>query len=143
MKSYILVQLADGTYKNVDTQDIEQIFKNNLGGETVIFKDGWGIKAERLMVSSNSNPIQMGGTGKINDFVPIGTSLVGEVTFHGKVTGKNNKDEQIERLQEQLKEANAIIKKCADYCTVGCYYDERDEEMALDSKTYLEKWGVK
>lgn len=57
MKSYILVQLADGTYKNVDTQDIEQIFKNNLGGETVIFKDGWGFKAERLIVSSSSNPI--------------------------------------------------------------------------------------
>ena len=38
MKSYILVQLADGTYKNVDTQDIIQIFKNTLGGETVIFK---------------------------------------------------------------------------------------------------------
>ena len=57
MKSYILVQLADGTYKNVDTQDIEQIFKNSLGGETVIFKDGWGIKSERLMTSSGSNPI--------------------------------------------------------------------------------------
>lgn len=57
MKSYILVQLADGTYKNVDTQDIEQIFKNNLGGETVIFKDGWGIKSERLIVSSRSNPL--------------------------------------------------------------------------------------
>lgn len=57
MKSYILVQLADGTYKNVDTQDIEQIFKNNLGGETVIFKDGWGIKSERVMVSSSSSPI--------------------------------------------------------------------------------------
>ena len=57
MKSYILVQLADGTYKNVDTQDIEQIFVNNLGCETVIFKDGWGIKAERLIVSDSSNPI--------------------------------------------------------------------------------------
>ena len=61
MKTYILVQLADGTYKNVDTQDIEQIFKNNLGGETVIFKGGcginWGIKSERLIVSSSSNPI--------------------------------------------------------------------------------------
>lgn len=64
MKSYILVQLADGTYKNVDTQDIEQIFKNNFGTETVIFKDGWGVKSERLMVSSSSNPIsnkEMGG----------------------------------------------------------------------------------
>jgi len=57
MKSYILVQLADGTYKNVDTQDIERIFKNNFGSETVIFKDGWGIKAERLIVSDSSNPI--------------------------------------------------------------------------------------
>lgn len=57
MKSYILVQLADGTYKNVDTQDIEQVFVNNLGSETVIFKDGWGIKSERLMVSSSSNPV--------------------------------------------------------------------------------------
>ena len=65
MKSYILVQLADGTYKNVDTQDIEQIFKNNLGGETVIFKDGWctkwGVKSERLIVSSSSNPISNKG----------------------------------------------------------------------------------
>ena len=61
MKSYILVQLADGTYKNVDTQDIEQIFKNNLGGETVIFKGGCGVnlgvKSERLIISSSSNPI--------------------------------------------------------------------------------------
>ena len=57
MKSYILVQLADGTYKNVDTQDVEQVFKNNLGSETVIFKDGWGIKSEKVMVSSGSNLI--------------------------------------------------------------------------------------
>jgi len=142
MKSYILVQLADGTYKNVDTQDIEQIFKNNLGGETVIFKDGWGIKSERMMVSSSSNPIQnkemkgvkmMSGTGKINDFVPIGTSLVGEVTFHGKVTGKNNKDEQIERLQEQLSEANHISK----YVFISdAYYKSKRAQ-------YLKKWGVK
>ena len=72
----------------------------------------------------------MSGTGKINDFVPIGTSLVGEVTFHGKVTGKNNKDEQIERLQEQLKEANEVIK----------WYAQPDTGSAKD---YLEKWGVK
>lgn len=57
MKSYILVQLANGIYKNVDTQDIEQIFVDNLGSETIIFKDGWGIKSGRLIVSSNSNPI--------------------------------------------------------------------------------------
>lgn len=49
----------------------------------------------------------------------------------------------IATLNEQLKEANEIIKKCAEYCSVGCYYDERDEEMALDSKFYLKKWSVK
>lgn len=47
------------------------------------------------------------------------------------------------KLCEQLKEANAIIKKCASYCSAGCYYDVRDEEMALDSKMYLERYGVK
>ena len=30
------------------------------------------------------------------------------------------------RLQEQIKEANDIIKRCAEYCSVGCYYDQRD-----------------
>ena len=71
MKSYILVQLADGTYKNVDTQDIEQIFKNNLGGETVIFKDKcgikWGIKSEKLTVSSSSNPISNKEMESVNE----------------------------------------------------------------------------
>ena len=61
MKSYILVQLADGTYKDVNTQDIELIFKNNLSDKKVIFKDKcgikWGIKSEKLTVSSSSNPI--------------------------------------------------------------------------------------
>ena len=75
----------------------------------------------------------MSGTGKINDFVPIGTSLVGEITFHGQVNGKNNKDEQIERLQEQLNEANEVILSLpADKistCMIAC--------------EYLEKWGVK
>lgn len=47
------------------------------------------------------------------------------------------------KLCEQLQEANGIIKKCASYCSVGCYYDVRDEEMSLDSTMYLEKWGVK
>lgn len=50
---------------------------------------------------------------------------------------------KVERLQEQLNDANEVIKKCADYCSVSCYYDERDEEIALDSKAYLKKWGVK
>lgn len=73
----------------------------------------------------------MSGTGKINDFIPIGTSLVGEVTFFGQVTGKNNKDEQIARLQEQLSEADKIIK----------YYAEKHGK--LKACDYLNKWGVK
>lgn len=52
-------------------------------------------------------------------------------------------ENMVGKLCEQLKEANEIVKKCSSYCSVGCYYDVRDEEMALDSKIYLKKWSVK
>lgn len=98
MKSYILVQLADGTYKNVDTQDIEQIFKNNLGGETVIFKDGWGIKSEKVMVSSSSNPISNKEINDIYKFNPDEILSPDEEVIH-------EQNKIIERLQEQLNES--------------------------------------
>ena len=106
----------------------------------------------------------MSGTGKINDFVPIGTSLVGEATFITKEMAKalntqreimerlqkrNKKLEKmafhyipeewntmlrkIERLQEQLDDANSILK---NVFISSAYYKTKRAK-------YLEKWGVK
>ena len=54
MKSYILVQLADGTYKNVDTQDIEQVFINTNGEKAVFWKGGYGIEIDNHTLSANT-----------------------------------------------------------------------------------------
>lgn len=100
----------------------------------------------------------MSGTGKINDFVPIGTSLVGEVTLLGKVTGKNNKDEQIERLRKQLKETQQDLQirindnadMYAKLCNALMQLDEANAIILslIDSRstaveTYIKKYGVK
>jgi len=62
-------------------------------------------------------------------------------------------ESQIERLQEQLNEANEVIKHYADDENWCDYYDDDDEKMtkaiyidcngALKASLYLEKWGVK
>ena len=49
------------------------------------------------------------------------------------VIALHNKDEQIERLQEQLNEANNIVKHVIDF---GCCGKDKINR-------YLEKWGVK
>lgn len=54
MKAYILVQLADVTYKNVDTQDIEQVFINTNGEKTVFWKGGYGIEIDNHTLSANT-----------------------------------------------------------------------------------------
>lgn len=66
------------------------------------------------------------------------------------------KDEAIEkmnRLQEQIKEANDVIKHYANDENWCDYYDDDDEKMTkslyincdgpLTAKVYLKKWGVK
>lgn len=60
---------------------------------------------------------------------------------------------QIEYLQEQLKEANEVIKHYANDENWCDYYDDDDEKMTkaiyidcdgtLEASCYLEKWGVK
>lgn len=147
MKSYILVQLADGTYKNVDTQDIEQIFKNDLGSETVIFKDGWGIKSERLITSSSSRPIynNQGSEHYLSSDKPD--------TYLWLAEENTKQAKEIKRLQEQLKEANELL---LDFCSDDeCRFDHNGYCQEHDScegdykciqkdlKQYLEKWDIK
>ena len=50
---------------------------------------------------------------------------------------------KVARLQEQLKEANEVIK---EYMALGKWYDFYNEGpgmVADDMQKYLEKWGVK
>lgn len=54
MKACILVRLANGTYKNVDTQDIEQVFINTNGEKAVFWKDGYGIEIDNHTLSANT-----------------------------------------------------------------------------------------
>ena len=54
----------------------------------------------------------------------------------GELVGKSNKDEQIERLQEQLNEANELISLLFPL--------SMNKERASERTTeYMEKWGVK
>lgn len=51
--------------------------------------------------------------------------------------------DEYQKLQEQLNEANEVIKK---YMTLGNWYDFYNEGpgmVADDMQKYLEKWGVK
>lgn len=60
---------------------------------------------------------------------------------------------KIERLQEQLSEANEVIKHYANDENWCDYYDDDDEKMtkaiyincdgSLEASCYLKKWGVK
>lgn len=61
--------------------------------------------------------------------------------------------DELKRLQEQLKEANEVIKHYANDENWCDYYDDDDEKMtkaiyidcngALKASLYLKKWGVK
>ena len=44
MNAYIMVRLPTGTYKNVDVNNIEQVFINRLGEKTVFFYGEQGLE---------------------------------------------------------------------------------------------------
>lgn len=50
--------------------------------------------------------------------------------------------EQIERLQEQLNEANEVIKKTYDQ-TYNSEWSKLSNKLFEIAEKYLEKWGVK
>ena len=62
-------------------------------------------------------------------------------------------EDKVERLQEQLNEANEVIKHYSEDENWCDYYDDDDEKMTkslyincdgpLTAKVYLKKWGVK
>lgn len=51
--------------------------------------------------------------------------------------------EECKKLQEQLKEANEVIKKYMDLGNWNDYYNKHLDMVADDMQKYLEKWGVK
>ena len=54
MKACITVRLPNGGYKNVDTEDIEQVFINTNGEKAVFWKDGYGIEIDNHTLSANT-----------------------------------------------------------------------------------------
>lgn len=43
MKAHTTVKLPNGEYKNINYEDIEQVFINTCGEKTIFWKDGYGI----------------------------------------------------------------------------------------------------
>lgn len=46
MNATILVKTLDDEYKQVDIEDIEQVFINYLGEKMVFFKGGYGLQVD-------------------------------------------------------------------------------------------------
>lgn len=54
MKACITVKLPNGGYKNINAEDIEQVFINTKGEKTVLWKDGYGIEIDNHTLSANT-----------------------------------------------------------------------------------------
>lgn len=54
MKAYITVKLPNGGYKNINEEDIEQVFINTNGEKAVFWKGGYGIEIDNHTLSANT-----------------------------------------------------------------------------------------
>lgn len=54
MNEYITVKLPNGGYKNINTEDIEQVFINTNGEKSVFWKDGYGVEIDNHTLSANT-----------------------------------------------------------------------------------------
>ena len=54
MRTFITVKLPNGGYKNINAEDIEQVFINTNGEKTVFWKDGYGIEIDNHTLSANT-----------------------------------------------------------------------------------------
>ena len=54
MKACITVKLPSGGYKNINAEDIEQVFINTCGEKTIFWKDGYGIEIDNHTLSANT-----------------------------------------------------------------------------------------
>ena len=54
MKACITVKLPNGCYKNINEEDIEQVFINTNGEKAVFWKDGYGIEIDDHTLSANT-----------------------------------------------------------------------------------------
>ena len=54
MKACITVRLLNGGYKNINAEDIEQVFINTNGEKMVFWKDGYGIEIDNHTLSANT-----------------------------------------------------------------------------------------
>ncbi len=54
MKACIRVKLPNGGYRNINAEDIEQIFINTNGEKAVFWKDGYGIEIDNHTLSANT-----------------------------------------------------------------------------------------
>ena len=54
MKACITVKLPNGGYKNISSEDIEQVFINTNGEKVVFWKDGYGVEIDNHTLSANT-----------------------------------------------------------------------------------------
>ena len=54
MNACITVKLPNGEHKNIDVNDIEQVFINYVGEKTVFWKGGYGFEVDNHMLSANT-----------------------------------------------------------------------------------------
>ena len=54
MNACITVKLPNGGYKNINAEDIEQVFINTNGEKAVFWKDGYGLEVDNHRLSANT-----------------------------------------------------------------------------------------
>lgn len=55
MKAYSTVKLPNGGgYKNINTEDIEQVFVSQSGEKTIFWKGGYGVEVDNHTLSANT-----------------------------------------------------------------------------------------
>ena len=54
MNACITVKLPSGELKNINVEDIEQVFINSRGDKTIFWKDGYGLEVDNHTLSANT-----------------------------------------------------------------------------------------
>ena len=54
MEACITVKLPSGELKNINVEDIEQVFINSRGDKAIFWKDGYGFEVDNHTLSANT-----------------------------------------------------------------------------------------